>query len=40
MEEEVPDLSERVSLSCQKERELANELDTSDTPAEGGMELR
>ena len=40
MEEEVPDLAERVSLSCQKERELANEPDTPDTPAEGGMELR
>nr|WP_325180346.1 hypothetical protein [uncultured Oscillibacter sp.] len=35
----VPDLDERVSLSCQKEQELARELDAADSPAEGWMEL-
>ena len=32
-------LDERVNLSCQKEQELARELDASDSPAEGWMEL-
>ncbi len=39
IEDFVPDLDERVSLSCQKEQELARELDAADSPAEGWMEL-
>ena len=39
IEDFVPDLDEQVSLSCQKEQELARELDASDSPAEGWMEL-
>ena len=38
--EEVPDLAERVSLSCQEERELAHKLNGMDVPGGGGMELR
>ena len=39
IEDFVPDLDERVSLSCQKEQELAREQDAADSPAEGWMEL-
>ena len=39
IEDFVSDLDERVNLSCQKEQELARELDASDSPAEGWMEL-
>lgn len=38
IEEEVPDLAERVSLSCPEERELAHKLDGMDVPGEGGMD--
>ena len=40
MEEAVPDLTERVRLSCREEEELANEVDGIDVPDGGGMELR
>ena len=39
IEDFIPDLDERVSLSCQKEQELAREQDAADSPAEGWMEL-
>lgn len=39
IEEEVPDLAERVGLSSRKELELARELEATDTPTEGGMEF-
>lgn len=39
IEDFVSDLDERVNLSCQKEQELARELDAADSPAEGWMEL-
>nr|WP_326208021.1 hypothetical protein [uncultured Oscillibacter sp.] len=39
IEDFVPDLDERVSLSCQKEQEFARKLDAADSPAEGWMEL-
>lgn len=40
MEEAVPDLTERVRLSCREEEALTNGLDGIDVPDGGGMELR
>lgn len=40
MEDEVPDLAERVRLSRQEEEALANELDGMDVSSGGGMEFR